>query len=43
VEENEKLKADIAHLQERLQEAQDEQVALDVGRAAMAEQCNHLN
>jgi regulator of replication initiation timing len=43
VEENERLKDDVARLQERLQEAQDEQAALDVERAAMAKQRNHLN
>jgi cell division septum initiation protein DivIVA len=43
VEENERLKADIARLQERLQEAQDEKATLDVERAAMAEQRNRLN
>jgi predicted nuclease with TOPRIM domain len=43
VEENERLKANIVRLQERLQAAQDEQAALDVERAAMAEQRNRLN
>jgi cell division septum initiation protein DivIVA len=43
VEENERLKDDVARLQERLQEAQDEQAALDVERAAMAKQRNCLN
>jgi nucleoside phosphorylase len=43
VEKNERLKPDIARLQERLQEAQDEQAALDMERAAMAKQCNRLN
>jgi predicted nuclease with TOPRIM domain len=43
VEENERLKADIARLQVRLREAQEEQVALDVERAAMGEQRNYLN
>jgi flagellin-like hook-associated protein FlgL len=43
VEENERLKADIARLQERLQEAQDEQSTLDMERGAMAEQRNCLN
>jgi hypothetical protein len=43
VEENERLKADIACLQERLQEAQDEQAALDMERVAIAEQHNCLN
>jgi hypothetical protein len=43
VEENERLKADIARLQEGLQEAQDEQVALDVERAAIAKQRNRHN
>jgi regulator of replication initiation timing len=43
VEENERLKADVAHLQERLQGSQNEQAALDAGRAAMAEQRNRLN
>jgi regulator of replication initiation timing len=43
VEKNERLKADVAHLQERLQESQNEQAALDTGRAAMAKQRNRLN
>jgi predicted nuclease with TOPRIM domain len=43
VKENERLKADVARLQEKLQEAQYEQAALDVERAAMAEQRNRLN
>jgi regulator of replication initiation timing len=43
VEENERLKADIARLQERLHEAQDEQAALDMERIAMAKQRNCLN
>jgi predicted nuclease with TOPRIM domain len=43
VEENERLKDDVACLQERLQEAQDEQAALDMKRAALAEQRNRLN
>jgi hypothetical protein len=37
MEENKRVKADIARLQERLQEAQDEQAALDVEKAAMVE------
>jgi hypothetical protein len=43
VEENERLKADIVCLQERLQDAQDGQAALDVEREAMDKQCNRLN
>jgi hypothetical protein len=43
VEVNERHKADIARLQERLQEAQDEQATLDVERLAMVEQHNRLN
>jgi cell division septum initiation protein DivIVA len=43
VEENERLKADIARLQERLHEAQDEQATLDMERIAMAKQRNCLN
>jgi FtsZ-binding cell division protein ZapB len=43
IEENERLKADIARLQERLQEAQDKRAALDIEKAAMAEQRNRLN
>jgi hypothetical protein len=43
MEKNERLKPDIARLQERLQEAQEEQAALDMERETMAKQHNRLN